>query len=599
MQIRVEKENVKAGSNMKFGKAKDSKKTLKRLIGYLQESKTKLIIITFLGILSAVLTVIAPLIIADAIDNYISTGNINGLPYILLQLLGVYILSSASNWLQNTIMVRVAQKTVNTMRKKLFNKLQDLSLRFFDSKPHGEVISVLTNDMDNISNTLTQSVTQFLQSFFLILGITIAMFRLNWQLALITLLFTPLIMIASLFLIKRTKVSFYNQQKNLGELNGIINETISGQKVVKLFGKEQDFMTKFNHSNTALKKSSIKAQIYSGLMMPLMLIMKNLMYVILVAVGAYLALNGLTTIGILTAFISYANQFAHPLQQLANLANTIQAAIAGAERVFEVMDEEIEIKDMDKAVFLPKAKGKVRFSHVDFGYEKDVPVLKDISLEVAPGKTIALVGPTGSGKTTVINLLTRFYDIDSGAIEIDDIPIEDIQKESLRQKLGIVLQDTYLFSGTIKENIRYGKLDATDEEIIQVSQFANAHHFICQLPNGYDTVISEAGGNLSHGQKQLLAIARAILSNPDILILDEATSSVDTRTEIHIQNGLQNLMKGRTSFVIAHRLKTIQNADTILVLDHGEIIERGNHQELLQKKGFYYELYSSQFKLTS
>jgi ATP-binding cassette subfamily B protein len=415
--------------------------------------------------------------------------------------------------------------------------------------------------------------------------------------AITSLITIPLIVLITKVVGNYTKKAFIKRQKYLGDLNGYIEETIGGQEVITLFGKEKYVLDEFIVKNNSLKESSLKSEILSGIIHPLMNFVNNLGFGIVVFVGGYLTLNGATTIGTITSFVNYSREIARPLTQVATLYNTILAAIVGAERVFELMDEVVDIVEKQDSKDVIELKGEVEFKNVSFGYDEDKLVLKNINLHANPGETIALVGPTGSGKTTVINLLTRFYDVNSGEIKIDNLNIKDYKVDSLRKNIGIVLQDTYLFSGTIKDNIRYGRLDARDEEVIEAAKLANAHSFIKHLPNKYNSVISSQGENLSHGQRQLIAIARAILSDPDILVLDEATSNIDTRTELHIQSGLNNLMKGRTSFVIAHRLKTIEMADNILVIKDGELIEQGNHNRLLHKKGFYYELYTSQFKI--
>ncbi len=577
-------------------KAKDSKSTLKRLWRYLRKQQIGLILVICLVTLATLLRLLGPYLIGVAIDRYIRPVEIEGLGLMVLLLSAIYIITALTTWLQNYVMADVSQQTIKELRRDLFAKLQTLSLRFFDRTPHGELMSRLTNDIENISNTLRQSVTEFISSVLTMTGVVFVMFTLNWPLALISLSTIPCVALITKILAKHTRKSFVAQQKDLGAMNGLIEETITGQKIVKLYGREQEVIKKFNHANIKLKKTAIRAQIFAGLLGPMMNMIKNLSLAVMVGTGGWMVVNGATTVGTIASFVNYIRQFSRPLNQIASLYNSIQSALAGAERVFEIMDEVPEVRNVQGAVRLDRTRGEVAFRHVNFGYQKDVPVLKDISLHAKPGQTIALVGPTGSGKTTIINLLTRFYDVDSGLISIDGQDIRNIRKECLRQRLGIVLQDTFLFAGTVKDNIRYGRLDATDREVEKAARLANADPFIRYLPQGYDTLLTEEGDNLSQGQRQLLAIARAILSDPDILILDEATSSVDTKTEIYIQKAMLSLMQGRTSFVIAHRLKTIQNADRILVIKDGKIIERGHHASLLDKKGFYYDLYTSQFQ---
>jgi ATP-binding cassette subfamily B protein len=457
-------------------------------------------------------------------------------------------------------------------------------------------MSRLTNDIDNISNTLNTSTTQVISSIITILGTVIMMLYLNPFLTFVNMLVIPTMMLITSKIAKRTRKYFLNQQESLGKLNGIIEECISGQKLVKVFTREEKQIEEFNNSNDDLKKIGIKALILSGFIPPLINLLNNINFAFIAGIGGWLAVKEIITIGVIASFINYSKQFTRPINELANQFNMLQTAIAGAERVFEIMDEKPEKEDEEDAIKLSKISGKVDFENVDFSYDEKTPVLKNVNLHINPGETIALVGPTGAGKTTIINLLTRFYDIQKGSIKIDGVDIKKINRKSLRSSLGIVLQDAYLFSETVRENIRYGRLDATDEEVERAAKLANAHKFIQRLPQGYDTILSEDASNLSQGQKQLLTIARAILANPSILILDEATSSVDTRTEMHIQEAMLNLMKGRTSFVIAHRLSTIRDASQIVVINDGQIIEKGSHDELLKQKGFYYNLYMTQFR---
>ncbi|MEG0449279.1 MAG: ABC transporter ATP-binding protein, partial [Lysinibacillus sp.] len=469
---------------------------------------------------------------------------------------------------------------------------QSLTLKFFDQRALGDLMSRVTNDIDNLNTALAQSVTQIVSSVLMVVGVSIAMFSLSWQLACVTLTIIPLIVFTTKQIVKRSGKNYAARQRDLGKLNGYIEEMITGAEVVTLFGKEQQTIETFHHQNENLRHSAQRAEITSGLLGPINNFMNNLGLAVVIGVGAFLAVAQpeVVTIGIIAAFVTYTRQFFRPLNQLSTLLNTFQSAIAGAERVFEILDESSEVADKPNAIDCERLVGEVVFKNVSFSYIAKQRVLNNISFHAKAGETIALVGPTGSGKTTIINLLTRFYDVDEGAIEIDGYNIEDYKKATIRQRVGVVLQDTYLFSGTIRENIRFGKLDATDAEVGAAAKIANAHNFIKYLPEQYDTVIQVGGANLSQGQRQLIAIARAILENADILILDEATSSVDTQTEVDIQKGLQHLMQGRTSFVIAHRLKTIENADQILVVQQGEIAEQGNHQQLMEKNGLYYEL---------
>lgn len=579
-------------------KAKNTKGTVKRIWEYLKkENKKALWTVMLLVLITSVLGVLGPYFIGVAIDDYISVKDVPGAIKIILILAIIYVLTAIFTWLQTYIMVIVSQRTIKDIRAELFSKLQKLSLKFFDNNAHGDIMSRATNDIDNLNNALTQSVIQILSSILTIIGVTVAMFLLNPIMALATFIIIPIMFFITKYLGRLTKKSFIERQESLGDLNGLIEETIGGQDIITLFSREEYVFNKFEEKNNKLRTTTTTAEILSGAMRPLMNFINNLGFALVVAVGGVLTLKGMATVGIIASFVNYSRQFSRPLNQLASLYNTIQSAIAGGERVFEIIDEVPDIQDKDSAIEIETLKGEVDFKNVNFSYKEDTPVLKNINFECNPGETIALVGPTGSGKTTIINLLTRFYDINDGNIKIDNLDIKEYSIKSLRRRVGVVLQDNYLFSGTIKDNIRYGRLDATDEEIIEAAKLANAHSFIKHLPKKYDTIVTSQGENLSHGQRQLLSIARVILSNPDILILDEATSNIDTRTELQIQKGLKNLMKGRTSFVIAHRLKTIEEADKILVIKNGEIIERGNHETLMEDEGFYHNLYVSQFKI--
>lgn len=576
-------------------KARDTRGTLIRLWHYLRDQKRGLLAVVLMVVASAALTMTGPYLIGVAIDRYIVPGDFGGLLSLSILLTAIYLLNSLSTWLQYYLMVGVAQETVLELRKDLFSRLQSLPLKFFDSRPRGDLMSRLTNDIDNVSNTLSNSTVQILSSALTIAGTFFMMLWLSPPLTLLSLITLPVMFYSTKRIAGNTYRHFTEQQRYLGELNGLIEETISGQRVVKVFVREARQIQQFAGINQLLKEAGIRAQSYSGLIPPLMNVFNNLGFAIITGVGGWLAVKGLVTVGLIASFLNYSRQFTRPLNDLANQFNLLQSAIAGAERVFEVMDEEPEAEDAPGAPALTGVAGNVALEKVDFSYQKGTPVLRDINLEVKAGQTIALVGPTGAGKTTIANLLMRFYDIDRGRITIDGLDIRQVQRNSLRSKLGIVLQDTYLFAETVRENIRYGRLTASDAEVETAARLANAEQFILRLPEGYNTVIADGGANLSQGQRQLLAIARAILADPAILILDEATSSVDTRTEMHIQEAMRKLMQGRTSFVIAHRLSTIREADLIAVIDNGRIIEQGKHEELLKARGFYYNLYMSQF----
>ena len=576
-------------------KPKDAKNTLKRLWWYLSEHKIRLFLVFFLVAITSMLTLMGPYLIGKAIDNYIIPRDFNGLFRLLMLMAAIYILMSLSTWLQTRTMINVAQLTIRNMRKDAFDKLEILPINFFDTRSRGDIMSRLTNDIDLINNALSSSLTQIFSSIITLTGTVILMLWLSPLLTGVSMITVPIMLITTNIVTKHTRRYFSEQQRVLGILNGFAEENISGQKVVKAFVRENKEIERFEATNKELKNVGIKAQIYSGIMGPLMNVLNNIGFAIVALSGGWLAVQQVITVGTIAIFINYTRQFTRPLNELANQINTIQSAIASAERLFQIMDELPEPLDHPDAIELKSVKGDVEFRNVSFSYKPDEVVLKNINFHAYPGQTIALVGPTGAGKTSIISLLTRFYDPDSGDIFIDGYNIQKITRKSLRSSLGIVLQDTYLFSESVKENIRYGRLGATDEEVKAAARLANAEQFILSLPEGYDTILSEDGGDLSQGQRQLLAIARAILADPAILILDEATSSVDTRTEQHIQEAMLKLMEGRTSFVIAHRLSTIRKADMILVINDGEIIERGNHTQLLKEKGFYYNLYMSQF----
>lgn len=571
-------------------KPKNQKATLKRIWQYVKVQKVGLYFAIFFVIASTLLNLVGPYLIGKIVDEYILKHDVSGAIRISILLAFIYVFAALFTWLQSFVMVRISLKTIRRLRFNLFQKLHTFPLRFFDRRSQGDLMSRMTNDIDNLNMALSQSVTQIVTSILTIVGVTIAMFSLNWMLAIVTLVIFPLVVMTSKQIIKRSSVNYTARQNDLGKLNGYIEEIMTGSEVVTLFGKEQTTVNEFNKMNTALRGSAQRAEIVSGFLGPINNFMNNIGLSLVIGSGTLLAVNGHLSIGVIASFVTYTRQFSRPLNQMSNLLNTFQSAIAGAERVFEILDEKPERADAENSLDITSFKGEVSFKNVDYSYDEKKQILKNITFEAKPGQTIALVGPTGSGKTTIINLLTRFYDVDKGTILLDGHPITAYKMANVREKVGVVLQDTYLFSGTIRENIRYGKLDATDEEVEQAAKVAYAHDFIKYLPLQYETEIVSGGTNLSQGQRQLIAIARAILENADLLILDEATSNVDTRTEIDIQKGLQNLMQGRTSFVIAHRLKTIENADLILVIKDGEIIEQGNHETLLAQNGFYANL---------
>jgi len=580
-------------------KAKDARGAFNRLVSYLGDYKALLVVIAVLTAASSLLALAGPYLIGVAIDTTIITGDIPGLVRISTLLAGIYIFSSLVSMASGWVMAIISQRSLMKLRKELFEHIQTLSLGFFDKRMSGDLMSRLTNDVDAIGRAISQNVTSLISSAITLVGILVMMFGLNVWLALASLLVFPLMVGLTAVVGKRTRTGFRELMAEMGSLNSIIQETITGQRVVIAFEQQGSVNRKFDSSNEKVKEISVKANTYAMLMMPLMGILSNVNIAIVAGIGAWMTLQGMATIGLIATFITYSRRFADPLRQFSNIYNSIQSALAGAERIFEVIDTVPELTDSPDAISVDDFEGLVEFEDVDFEYVPGVPVLKGVSLKAEPGQTIALVGPTGAGKTTIVNLLTRFYDIKSGSIRIDGTDIRGIKKDDLRRQLGIVLQDVFLFSGTVMENIRYGKLDATDVDCIRAAELANADGFIRRLPKGYETELSERAGNLSQGQRQLISIARALVADPAILILDEATSSVDTRTEIQIQEAFRTLMKGRTSFVIAHRLSTIRRADRVLVIDEGEIIERGTHGELMEKRGFYYRVYMSQFKGTN
>ncbi|MFD6208958.1 ABC transporter ATP-binding protein [Peribacillus sp. NPDC060253] len=594
------------GNMMMMGqKAKDFKGTLRRLLAYLKPRRNKLIAVFFAAIMSTIFMIVGPKIMGTAITELFegAYGKFQGIPgaainfdkigQILLLLAGLYVLSSLFNYVQQYIMSSVAQDTVYDLREDVNKKLEKLPLKYFEGRPNGETLSRMTNDIDTIGSTLQQSLTQFITSIVTILGIIIMMLSISPLLTLISIVSLPLSIFAIRPILKRSQKHFADQQRTLGELNGHIEEMYTGHQVVKAFGHEKKASAQFTKVNEELYKAGSKAQFISGIIMPMMFFIGNLSYVLISVVGGILVTQRSISIGDIQAFITYSKQFTQPITQTANIANIIQSTVAAAERVFELLDEEEEIKEKTTAN-LNRANGAVTFEQVDFGYADDL-LIKDMNIDVLPGQTVAIVGPTGAGKTTMINLLMRFYELNGGKIKIDGLDTRNMSRSDLRRNFGMVLQDTWLFNGTIKDNIAYGKNGATDEEIYTAARMAHADHFIRTLPDGYETVLNEEASNISQGQKQLLTIARAVLADPPIMILDEATSSVDTRTEVFIQKAMNQLMEGRTSFVIAHRLSTIKDADLILVMDQGKVIEQGTHSQLLEASGFYADLYNSQF----
>lgn len=590
------------GRPVRIEKPRDTRRAVARLSGYLLPFKLALALVLLLVVAYTLLGLLGPYLMGVAIDRFISGGDAANLLRIALLMLVVYLLNNLFQAAAGQVMARVSQRALKQIRRDLFDHLQNLPMRFFDTHAAGELMSRLTNDIEAINQAVSQNVTAMVASVLSLGGIIVAMFVLNPWLATATLLVVPIMFGFTQFVARYTRKGFRELQTQLGGLNSVMEEAISGQKVIKAFRRNDSVIESFRRYNQQVYQAGVYANSYALLLMPLTGVLGNFFVIVLAGLGGWLALLGLATVGTIATFINYGQNFIHPLRQLANMYNAIQTALAGAERVFEIIDTPTEGEDAPGAVKLGAIRGDVRFENVRFGYHPDTPVIKNMTLEAKAGQTVALVGPTGAGKTTVINLLTRFYDIQGGRITVDGVDLRDVCKVDLRRRLGLVLQDTFLFADTVMENIRYGRLGgdgrpaATDEECIQAARLADADHFIRQLPHGYQTVLTERAGNLSQGQRQLLAITRAILADPAILILDEATSSVDTRTEARIQKALLRLMEGRTSFVIAHRLSTIRDADTVVVINNGEIVEQGTHQQLLDRRGFYYQLYLAQFK---
>lgn len=598
----------RSGRPVGMHRIKDFRGTLARLSSYLGPRKPALVVVIMLSVISTLFSIVSPKIMGKATTRLFEgiMQKAQGVPgagidfeYIgrILAILAVlYVASAAFSFLQGFIMAGIAQSTVYEMRKQVQAKLNRLPLKYFDSRPHGEILSRVINDVDAVSSTLQESLVQVISAAVTLVGAFVMMLTISPWLTLVTLVTLPLTAVATWYVTRRSQGYFVGYRKVLGELNGYVEEMYAGHKVVKAFRLEDESINRFDQVNQELYEQGWKSQFLSGLLMPVIGLINNIGYVIVAVAGGLMVWKRTIEIGDIQAFINYSRRFTQPIRQTASIANVIQSTVAAAERIFEILDEEEETPDPEDAVPVPvDLKGEVRFEHVRFGYEEDKVLIEDLNFHAKPGQTIAIVGPTGAGKTTLVNLLMRFYDIDGGRITIDGIDIRDFKRSDLRRLFGMVLQDVWLFSGTIRDNIAYGRENATEEEMVRAAKAARADHFIRTLPDGYDTVLTEDASNLSQGQKQLLTIARGILADPPMMILDEATSNVDTRTEILVQEAMETLMKGRTSFVIAHRLSTIRNADLILVMDDGKIVEQGTHSELLARNGFYAELYYSQF----
>ncbi|WP_312906695.1 ABC transporter ATP-binding protein [Tissierella praeacuta] len=591
----------------RFEKPKDFKGTFSKLLEYLRPYRLRLITVVMFAIGSTIFTIRAPKILGKAttkifegLISRISGVKGGGIDFqyilnIILLLIGLYVLSALFSFIQGFIVTGVAQKVSYNLRKDISQKVNRLPLKYFDLASHGDVLSRVTNDVDTVSQSLNQSMSQIITSTTTLIGVLIMMLSISWQMTIAAILILPVSMILVMTVVKRSQKYFKEQQSSLGQVNGHIEEVYGGHNIMKAFNAEEEVIGKFSKINGELYNSAWKAQFISGMMMPIMNFIGNIGYVVVSVLGGWYAIRKKIEVGDILSFIQYIRNFTQPITQVAQISNVLQSTVAAAERVFEFLEEEEEIKESEIPIKLEEVEGRVRFENIKFGYNEDKIIINNFSSDIKAGQKVAIVGPTGAGKTTIVKLLMRFYDLNEGRILIDGYDINDFTRKDLRDNFGMVLQDTWLFSGTIMENIRYGRLDATDEEVIEASKSAHAHRFIQTLPEGYNMVINEEANNISQGQKQLLTIARAILSDPKILILDEATSSVDTRTEILIQRAMKNLMKGRTAFIIAHRLSTIRDADLILVMKDGDIIEKGNHKELLRKNGFYAELYNSQF----
>lgn len=588
-------------------KAKNFKETTKKLVkNYLSKYKLALAIVVIFAIGSTIFSIVGPKILGNATTEIFNglIGKISGgtgidfakIATILLTLLGLYLISALFSLIQGFTMTSVAQKLTYKLRNDIAIKINKLPMQYFDKKTNGEVLSVITNDVDTLSQNLNQSITQVITSFCTIIGILIMMLTISWEMTLISILILPVTILILKNVVTKSQKYFKKQQDYLGHVNGQVEEVYGGHNIVKAFNGEEKALEEFDKANNELYHSGWKSQFLSGLMHPLMNFVGNVGYVLVAIVGGYFAIQGKITVGNIQSFIQYNKQFTQPIMQIAQVSSMIQSMIAASERVFEFLEEKEEVKNIENIKSTENLNGNITFDHVKFGYSEDRTIINDFSAKVKDGQKIAIVGPTGAGKTTMVKLLMRFYDVNDGQILLDGINIKEFAREDLRKMFGMVLQDTWLFNGTIKDNIKYGKEDATDTEVIEAAKAAHVHHFIKTLPNSYDMILNEESSNVSAGQKQLLTIARVILADPKILILDEATSSIDTRTEIQIQSAMDNLMKGRTSFIIAHRLSTIKNADLILVMNHGDIVEQGKHEELLEKNGFYAELYNSQFE---
>ncbi len=587
-------------------KAKDFKGTLKKLIKSLGNYKIPMIIIFVFAILSTVFSIIGPKILGNAITEIFNgliakitgTGGIDfgKIAGILITLLVLYLLSLLFSFIQGIIMTNISQRYAYKLRKQVSIKMHKVPISYYDKKTHGEVLSLLTNDIDLLGQNLNQSATQFITSIVTLLGILVMMLSINVTITILVVIVLPIAAFITSKIVKRSQKYFIRQQNYLAKVNGDVEEAYGGHQVIKAFNAEDKMLNMFQEDSKKLADSAWKSQFLSGLMHPLMVFLGNINYVVVAIVGGYFAINGVITVGNIQSFISYSKNFTNPISQLAQISTMLQQAMAAAERVFEFLDEEEETDAKESLITYDKVKGAVSFEHVSFGYDKDKIIIHDFNCQVKPGQKIAIVGPTGAGKTTIVKLLMRFYHLNSGKIKVDGVDLENIKKEDINKIFGMVLQDAWLYSGKIIDNIRYGKLDATDEEVKEACSLARVDHFITTLPDGYNMEINEESSNISLGQKQLLTIARVILANPKILILDEATSSVDTRTEVLIQEAMDHLMQGRTSFIIAHRLSTIKNADLILVLNDGDVVEQGTHEELLKKDGFYAKLYNSQFE---
>ena len=588
-------------------KAKDFKGTTKKLINnYLSKYKIALVIVIIFAIGSTIFSIVGPKILGNAtteifngLVSKLSGGsgiNFGKIASILLALLALYLVSALFSLIQGFTMTGVSQKLTYSLRNDLAKKINKLPMYYFDKKTKGEVLSIITNDIDTLSQNLNQSITQIITSVCTLIGVLIMMFSISWEMTIISLLILPVTILIVKNVVGKSQKYFKMQQDYLGHVNGQVEEIYGGHTIVKAFNGEEKAIEEFSKANSELYHSAWKSQFLSGLIFPVMNFIGNIGYVAVAILGGYLAIQGRITVGNIQSFIQYNKQFTQPINQIAQVSSMLQAMVAAAERVFEFLEEKEETQDVKNPKSTEGLKGNVTFDHVQFGYDEDRIIINDFSASVKDGQKIAIVGPTGAGKTTMVKLLMRFYDVNKGAILVDGINIKDFKREDLRKMFGMVLQDTWLFGGTIKDNIRYSKPDATDAEVIEAAKAAHVHHFIKTLPNSYDMILNEESSNVSAGQKQLLTIARVILADPKILILDEATSSIDTRTEIQIQSAMDNLMKGRTSFIIAHRLSTIKNADLILVMNHGDIVEQGTHEELLAKGGFYADLYNSQFE---